>query len=75
MNECREITKCEVCGSHDLAQVLDLGEHPLCDDLVPVGDPQNCQVFPIKIVYCKVCETAHQQFQVPKVRLDRKSVV
>jgi len=69
MNECREITKCEVCGSHDLAQVLDLGNHPLCDDLVPVGDPQLCQVFPIKIVYCKVCETAHQQFQVPKVRL------
>ena len=25
---------CEVCGSDDLEEVLNLGEHPLCGDLV-----------------------------------------
>ena len=69
MNEFSQITKCEVCGSCDLLPVLDLGNHPMCDDLIPVGSDQHCEVFPIEILYCQQCYTAHQKYQVPKERL------
>jgi hypothetical protein len=49
--------------------VLALGSHPLCDDLVPVGDTRICEEFPIEIKFCRVCWTAHQAFQVPKAKL------
>jgi SAM-dependent methyltransferase len=61
-----EITSCEVCGNQDLFPVLDLGDHPLCDDLVPVNEPRTCTLHPIELLYCKNCCTVHQRFQVPK---------
>jgi SAM-dependent methyltransferase len=61
-----EIFSCEVCGSQDLISVLDLGLHPLCDDLVKIGDMRQCVEYPIEIMYCRICNTAHQRFQVPK---------
>lgn len=61
-----EITGCEVCGGKDLVPVLDLGLHPMCDDLVEVGDARVCQEYPIDILFCETCRTAHQRFQVPK---------
>lgn len=61
-----EIKSCEVCGSDKLVPVLDLGLHPLCDDLVTVGDPRQCREYPIKIDFCPTCATGHQRFQVPK---------
>jgi len=64
-----EINKCEVCDSVDLVQVLDLGNHPLCDDLIKVGDTRTNEEFPIVIMLCKNCYTAHQKYQVPKEKL------
>ena len=64
--ELREIRVCEVCGSDDLKPVLDLGPQPLCDDLIPIGDPATSREYPIEILLCRVCITAHQRFQVPK---------
>jgi hypothetical protein len=61
-----EIRGCEVCGGSELVPVLDLGRHPLCDDLVKVGDPRQCREYPIQIDFCPTCLTAHQRFQVPK---------
>lgn len=61
-----EIKSCEVCGSDKLVPVLDLGLHPLCDDLVTVGDSRQCREYPIKIDFCPICATGHQRFQVPK---------
>lgn len=69
MNAISEISVCEVCGNDGLQPVLDLGQHPLCDDLIPVGNELQCQTYPIEILYCKQCDTAHQKFQVPKVTL------
>lgn len=65
-NHVSEIYSCEVCGNTTLESVLDLGLHPMCDDLVPVGDDWVCREYPIDILYCKQCRTAHQRFQVPK---------
>lgn len=65
----RQVASCEVCGNQDVVPVLDLGLHPMCDDLVPVGDARQCEEYPIEIVYCMECRTAHQRFQVPKQSL------
>ena len=62
----QEINSCEVCGNERLVSVLDLGSHPMCDDLVPIGDTRVCREYPIEILFCATCRTAHQRFQVPK---------
>ena len=64
-----EITHCEVCGNTQLRSVLDLGSHPLCDDLIPIISTRVCKEYPIEILFCDVCLTAHQRFQVPKREL------
>jgi SAM-dependent methyltransferase len=69
MTEDVGITTCEVCGADELSPVLDLGRHPMCDDLIGVGSSEQCEVFPIEILYCERCRTAHQRYQVPKVKL------
>ncbi len=64
-----EINQCEVCGNLKLNPVLNLGQHPMCDDLIPVGDMRICREYPIDILYCADCDTAHQRFQVAKHEL------
>jgi SAM-dependent methyltransferase len=61
--------RCEVCGNDILRSVLDLGSHPMCDDLVPIGDSRRCREYPIEILFCDRCVTAHQRFQIPKIEL------
>jgi SAM-dependent methyltransferase len=68
-SEARKVRFCEVCGNDALTSVLDLGLHPMCDDLVAIGDTRTCQEYPIEILYCDRCRTAHQRFQVPKREL------
>lgn len=69
MNNINEIKSCEVCGSDKLESILNLGSHPLCDDLVPVDSSRICREYPIEILFCSLCVTAHQRFQVPKKEL------
>jgi len=57
---------CEVCSSDGLTDVLDLGLHPLCDDLIPTGSQLTCNEYPIEIAFCGTCKTAHQKHQVEK---------
>lgn len=61
-----QISGCEVCGNSNLTPVLDLGSHPMCDDLVPIDSERVCKEYPIRILYCEQCRTANQQYQVPK---------
>lgn len=72
-NKVNEIHSCEVCGNENLIPVLNIGLHPMCDDLVPIGDSRICKEYPIDILFCKSCLTAHQRFQVPKQDLFPKS--
>ena len=60
------IQACEVCGNTHLQPALDLGLHPMCDDLVAVGDTRECVAYPIDILFCDQCLTAHQHYQIPK---------
>ena len=50
-----EINYCEVCGNRRLVSVLNLGNHPLCDDLVPIDDERICKEYPIEILFCDKC--------------------
>jgi len=65
----KKIKNCEVCGESCLESVLNLGLHPMCDDLVQVGDNRICKEYPIEILFCNTCMTAHQRYQVPKEEL------
>ena len=69
----REVKTCEVCGSTSLRPAINLGLHPMCDDLVPVGNDHTCKEYPIDILYCDICRTAHQRFQIPKRELFPKT--
>ena len=64
-----EVTNCEICENKNLFSVLNLGFHPMCDDLVVLGDTRICKEYPIEILFCEKCITAHQKFQVPKQNL------
>ncbi|TLY48047.1 MAG: class I SAM-dependent methyltransferase [Gammaproteobacteria bacterium] len=64
-----EINSCEICDNKNLFSILNLGLHPMCDDLVPLGDLRICKEYPIEILFCEKCVTAHQRFQVSKTEL------
>jgi len=57
---------CSVCKSNTLEKVLDLGDQPLCDDLIKIGSNKKSQLYPLKIFLCNECYTAHQQIEVSK---------
>lgn len=65
----REIHHCEVCGGTNLKEVLNLGSHAMCDDLVVIGDTRLCREYPIEILFCAECVTAHQRYQIRKQEL------
>ena len=68
-----KISCCEVCGFEDLELALDLGAQPMCDDLVPIGNSQVPNYYPIEILGCRNCFTFHQAHQVQKQLLFPKS--
>jgi len=57
---------CELCRSQNLIKVLDLGFHPLCDDLILINSKRKNKLYKIEIIFCKKCLTAHQKYQVKK---------
>jgi SAM-dependent methyltransferase len=64
-----EIFECEVCSNTELQSVLNLGEHPLPDDLRIVGTEPLSPTYPVEVLWCDKCHTAHQRFQVSKHKL------
>lgn len=69
MRELSPVNTCEVCTNPNLIQVLDLGLHPLCDDLIPIDGDWKSEEFPVEILLCEICCTAFQKFQVPRETL------
>ncbi|WP_053522885.1 class I SAM-dependent methyltransferase [Leptospira noguchii] len=60
------IVQCEVCNNENLLSVIDLGSHAMCDDLVSINEKTEVKKYPIEILFCSVCKTAHQKYQIPK---------
>ena len=61
-----QIMHCELCGSSDVIEVLDLGNQPLCDDLIPFDSNLSSNLYVLKIHFCRNCHTALQQKNVDK---------
>ena len=36
---------CEICKSKNLPVVLNLGKHPLCDDLIKIGSNKKSKLY------------------------------
>jgi len=66
------IKTCEVCDNKNLTSVLNLGLHPLCDDLKKINSRVKNKNYKIEILFCKKCYTAHQKHQVNKRLLFKK---
>ncbi len=64
---------CEVCLNNLEGPKIDLGFHPLCDDLGNNPSSSYAEKFHQEIQLCKVCLTAHQLHQVPKEKLFKPS--
>ena len=47
-------------------KVLDLGSHVLCDNLMKIGDISTAEKYPIQVLFCNKCFTAHQACQIKK---------
>mgnify|MGYP001331450162 FL=1 len=60
-----KLKKCEICNKN-LVESVELGLHPLCDDLIKINSKKNSVLYPITISYCKKCVTAYQKYQVKK---------
>ena len=64
---------CEVCNGNHGDLTLDLGSHPLCDDLTPIGSSLKVPKFQQLISLCQSCLTLHQMFPVEKELLFKPS--
>jgi len=60
---------CEVCQYSLQGPILDLGKHPLCDDLVEFGNEIEVPKYRQLIQLCSRCLTAHQLMPVRKEEL------
>jgi len=69
MSDIIRINTCEVCGNKNLTPVLNLGLHPICDELIPINLNEVNEKYPIDIHYCEQCYTAHQTHQIPQKKL------
>jgi hypothetical protein len=54
VSEVARITGCRLCGSSELASVLDLGEHALTGVFPPHGE-QHVPVAPLELLWCRSC--------------------
>ena len=64
---------CEVCLEELIGPVLDLGFHPLCDDLMGFDESQKVTRYHQEIQLCTNCLTAHQLHPVKKEFLFKSS--
>jgi len=67
------VMMCEVCSIELFGPILDLGFHPLCDDLEASSASAFAKKFHQEIQLCSNCLTAHQLHQVPKEDLFKPS--
>ena len=51
-----KLDHCQICGSHDLELVLDVGHQPLCDSLLTADRLNEPEVtYPLRLFRCTIC--------------------
>ena len=59
MKHCNEKTKCRLCGSTDIVEVLDLGVMPLANAFLRQEDLEKEELcFPLSVNFCRQCFSA-----------------
>lgn len=61
-----KLISCEVCSNVLEGPIIDLGSHPLCDDLVLPNSNREVPIWHQEIKLCSICLTAHQMHPVEK---------
>lgn len=60
------IDGCQVCGSHNVELVLDLGHQPLCDTLLSADQLNQPETFyPLRQWWCRDCTLSQLDYVVP----------
>ncbi len=65
----KKIKSCEVCGKALKKNILDLGSHPMCDDLIQIGSKKKSKLYPLVLNICEYCLTVAQQFHINQKKL------
>jgi hypothetical protein len=58
--------KCRSCRSENLVKILDLGDHPWCNDFLDESGVGEEQAYPLKLIRCRKCTLLQLNFTVPK---------
>ena len=61
----KKIKFCEVCNVR-LKDFLNLGKHPMCDDLKRIYSNKQNRLFPISLSLCSKCLTVTQRIHISK---------
>jgi hypothetical protein len=69
MKSLEKIKNCEVCRKTLKKNLLDLGNHPMCDDLIKIGSNKNAKLYPLVLNICNFCLTVSQHFYINKKKL------
>lgn len=60
------LRRCQICGSSDLRQIIDLGHQPPCDSLLTteqLNEPE--MTYPLRLNQCERCSLAQLDYVVP----------
>lgn len=73
-NNLKKILKiCEVCDYRYQFTFLNLGQQPLCDDLIKIGSKISNKKYRIKLIFCPKCYTVHHFYKVEIQKLFPKN--
>lgn len=61
--------KCRGCGSKELELILDLGEHPWCNDFLKEEEVGREETFPLRLKCCEGCNLLQLDHTVPKEKM------
>lgn len=65
---------CQLCGSHKLIPIIDLGYHPLADTFLKPEKLNDEEVrYPLRVLLCQQCGYATLQYVVPKEKRYRET--
>jgi hypothetical protein len=57
---------CRSCNSKEITPILDLGQHPWCNDFLKEEELGSEKIYPLELVHCDNCELLQLNYTVPK---------
>lgn len=58
--------KCKSCNSESISSILDLGNHPWCNNFLKEEELGKEKTYPLHLVHCNECELLQLNYTVPK---------